>query len=147
MPLPNFQGNKTKYVYQNSFDTVFIYNTGIYDYMSLATFEIDYNETKSLNISLPDMFSMGHNFEDVNMIALQLYDHHGITLRREIFTVKFSSYNQKYDYSTTKVSMIYLKYSIKNHDIYTEESTEGVSFDRWLMEFIRDKKITDILGE
>jgi len=145
MPLPHFHGPKLNYVYENSFDTIFVYNTDLYDYMSLSTFEIDYNEDcKLIHMTLPDQFSMGHNFEDVNMVALQLYDSHGLTLRREIFEVKFSTYNQKYDYSTNKVSMIDLKYHIQNHDIHTEESGAG-SFDSWLKEHLRDRKITDIL--
>ena len=124
MPLPHFrQPLNEGWIAKDSYDVIFIYN-----------------EYK------PD--DLSHNFGDIIMIVVHVYNHNGEIIRRKVFDVNLSHYRQMYEtdnfekYIEGNYSRIELLFRITKYDVSEFEAGNSIPFDVWF----RDYKINKIIG-
>lgn len=129
------------------YDVIFVYDQD-YDYKLVHEVEIDFDldSQKQLHLKTTDSYDLEHNFGDVSLVILHIYDKTGIIQRREIFEVTLSKYNQKYgtDKSFDK-SEIYLTFNISQYHITHSDDVDAVPIESWLRDWFRDRRIDDII--
>ena len=153
MPLPHFHGpsqGKSDYVYKDLYEVIFIYNDDIHDLRLVESISINFDkesDDKKLKLSLRDSFDLDHNFGDVDIILIDVYNATGAVKRRMVFSVELSKYNQEFSQKEQfekyleDISIIEVIFNVNNYDVVVDDYLGSGS----IQNFLRDHKINKIL--
>lgn len=152
MPLPHFRAPlKEGWVGKDDYDVIFIYN----EYkpenriVSLLDCKFDVeNDNNTLKLLLVDTYELSHNFGDIILVVVHVYNQNGEIIRRKVFDVELTHYRQTYEtdnferYIEGNYSRIELLFRINQYDVSDFKAGNSIPFDVWF----RDYKINKIIG-
>lgn len=141
-----------KYTYnlnKEYYESIFIYENQ-YNHILLYEVDIDVDiksNKKELKLVTSDSYDLTHNFMDIIMVIIHLYDKTGYVHRRDVFEVNLLKYNQKYELNKSlDKSYINLIFEILNYHIIDNESVQAEPFESWIQRWFRDKKIDRLIN-
>lgn len=135
-------------VHNYYYDVIFVYESE-YDYRLVYEVEIDFdleNNQRELRLKTTDSYDLDHNFGDISLVILHIYDRTGQIQRRECFEVRLSKYNQKYgtDKSLDR-SEIHMVFLVDNHYITDSDSTDAQPLESWIKDWFRNRRIDRLM--
>lgn len=139
MSLPHYRK------FNKNFDTHFIYNDNDNQHQVVwviyLSFDLE-NDNKWIEITLDEehaeQYSLSHNFGDVTMIIINIYDNNGIIIRRQIAKVDLNKFKQKYEsVGHSNYSRIELTFKVKEFEV--EEGEDISTFESWFRNYKIDK--------